>query len=557
MSARLFDDVFTFVYSYMAPSFTMEKKRREDEVTRILADLLYPGQLSKSHLKTIGTQSSWPQLIAMLDWLCQSVSIATDGDYMKILTTQGDSQGFVSHEDELNHRYQLYNQGAYIVWLNSGQNVDRDAESARLAAILGSSENTSQAVQLQQLHSENQRLLENLPPLESCQQRLAELVDQRCSLEADRDRLRQHAENLAELNREKQCEADGLVGQRYQIKQRVQLARDRVDQLKRRINNQEMSSADVERISRQCADIRAEVVQTSRETADLCEEISATEMAMSECRSRLDNQYRQLSSRMTSACHQLQLNNVSPAAANVSQLLQLRLRGTPDNMTAQLKEAEQLLQCIRRDILRSQTALETTNMQLEKQLRELRAAAGHSQLRQFQLESKLRRIEDQERSDRRGASDKQSQLEQQLVQVNDKIVELQRGQQNFEAEIEEKRARLINSTEEHNKQVEEFQLDLEKRKDELANRLMLALDYKSQLESTLSTFTEHLLSLSEQHQQSVSARFSQLVEEVGSVLGDEQLQALLKQSDLQPAAVSAVANRTVDVDIRHLSILDG
>ncbi|KAF0302067.1 Kinetochore protein NDC80 [Amphibalanus amphitrite] len=53
-TGREFDDIFAFIYGFLHPGFTLAQKKRDEVVLAKMKMLGYPGQITKSHLITIG-----------------------------------------------------------------------------------------------------------------------------------------------------------------------------------------------------------------------------------------------------------------------------------------------------------------------------------------------------------------------------------------------------------------------------------------------------------------------------------------------------------------------
>lgn len=59
------------------PLGTNAQKKFEDEVVPALKVMLYPfaESITKSHLQSIGSQQSWPNMLAMLHWLVMIIEV--------------------------------------------------------------------------------------------------------------------------------------------------------------------------------------------------------------------------------------------------------------------------------------------------------------------------------------------------------------------------------------------------------------------------------------------------------------------------------------------------
>ncbi|CAK9027357.1 unnamed protein product [Durusdinium trenchii] len=73
-STKEFYDVFRFLISQLDPQLEVEGKM-EDEVPAIMRRLKYPVEVNRSKLQAISGPNTWPQLLAVLDWLTVLVRI--------------------------------------------------------------------------------------------------------------------------------------------------------------------------------------------------------------------------------------------------------------------------------------------------------------------------------------------------------------------------------------------------------------------------------------------------------------------------------------------------
>lgn len=76
-STKEFYDVFRFLISQLDPQLEVEGKM-EDEVPAIMRRLKYPVEVNRSKLQAISGPNTWPQLLAVLDWLTMLVRINDD-----------------------------------------------------------------------------------------------------------------------------------------------------------------------------------------------------------------------------------------------------------------------------------------------------------------------------------------------------------------------------------------------------------------------------------------------------------------------------------------------
>ncbi|KAJ2777974.1 kinetochore-associated Ndc80 complex subunit ndc80 [Coemansia javaensis] len=118
-----FEAIFKFLYAQLDPRFTYVKKF-EEEALQVLRGIHYPyvSNISKSHIYSAGSMSTWPGLLAMLLWLveliecvAQMVPQDSSGGGMGRGADAGDSAQFVDRV------FFDYLAQAYPVWLDVGE----------------------------------------------------------------------------------------------------------------------------------------------------------------------------------------------------------------------------------------------------------------------------------------------------------------------------------------------------------------------------------------------------------------------------------------------------
>ena len=77
-SAKEFANIFNFFYSILDPSLTKNKlpdSNFEEAVVTTMKSLGYPGNMTKSHFKTMGSLHSFPTVLGVIAFLCDLARI--------------------------------------------------------------------------------------------------------------------------------------------------------------------------------------------------------------------------------------------------------------------------------------------------------------------------------------------------------------------------------------------------------------------------------------------------------------------------------------------------
>ncbi|CAI5988828.1 unnamed protein product [Closterium sp. NIES-65] len=97
-SGKLFIKIFEFVMKQMDPKFKYGNKP-EDDILEVMKGLHYPYNLSRSSLQQAGTPHTWPPLLAMLNWLVQTLNFidaTSDPGAMPAQLASSTARGFES-----------------------------------------------------------------------------------------------------------------------------------------------------------------------------------------------------------------------------------------------------------------------------------------------------------------------------------------------------------------------------------------------------------------------------------------------------------------------------
>ncbi|KAJ1727543.1 kinetochore-associated Ndc80 complex subunit ndc80 [Coemansia biformis] len=197
-----FQNIFKFLYAQLDPRYTYVKKF-EEEAIQILRGIHYPyvSNISKSHIYSAGSMSTWPGLLAMLMWLVELIECVTQ---MSPQEVDVNSPEFKDSAQFVDRVFFDYLSQAYPVWLDSGdeppelegvlarqfelknaslisetEDVERRLAEAR-AELDGLVSNESPRVLLEQEHSElladKQKYETYIQRLESRHQRMVDVV---------------------------------------------------------------------------------------------------------------------------------------------------------------------------------------------------------------------------------------------------------------------------------------------------------------------------------------------------------------------------------------------
>jgi SMC interacting uncharacterized protein involved in chromosome segregation len=279
-----FFDIFKFLIAQLDPQFEIDGKI-EDEVPIIMRRLRYPVEVNRSKLQSICGPNTWPQLLAVLDWLialiqvndsligpvaeCKLGLFNSDSDcesdhhllrtlhenYLQFLSGQDDS----SVEERLK---QIYEDRIIAV----------QSEVDRLQEQMGSME-----TQVQDYRAEHDRLLE------------VQAAPRQLELEADRLRGIIQAQDARAQRAEE--ESVRIEVEDQALLKDIEDLEGKTGQLQEQVASQAYSKKDIERLKYERAHLRRmlEDLKIDTEKADQkIWELGIEESRLEECISRTD-----------------------------------------------------------------------------------------------------------------------------------------------------------------------------------------------------------------------------------------------------------------------------
>ncbi|XP_037080172.1 centrosomal protein of 131 kDa-like [Pollicipes pollicipes] len=247
-----------------------------------------------------------------------------------------------------------------------------------------------------------------------------------------------------------------------------------------------MSADDVARIAQQRTDLQKQMDGCQEEIAQTTERNDALEIELSRSQAQLEAAARQLNAELSSLSARL------PAVDG----LQLRLRGTPEQQLQDLAVAERAAEAAERAARHEQERLMTTALQQEKVARDLRGGLEKERQEHFHLESRLRRLEEEEAAERAQLEQQHAQLDTAIAEMEGRLTEVTQEIQQLDvaglsARCDALSRQLIEDTKTREK-------ELERRRREVAEGAALALEFRRAVEDDLEEVTRKVRAMTEQ-----------------------------------------------------------
>ncbi|XP_051797492.1 kinetochore protein NDC80 homolog [Acanthochromis polyacanthus] len=287
-STKEFVKMFEFIYQQLDPTFEMPKSKVEEEIPALLKALRYPFVLSKSSMYSVGAPHTWPQALAALIWLIDSVKIYRNLSRQDLLSSDFCKDGGSMEEgaeynklflDHTAETYSKFMQGqdtfeeedeAFLTKLKTLYNVDE----ALLASMEEKHRMLSKEVEQLEEESQTDRLMSKRMEKDKLQADLKKLQSYRSSLETFQASLEKKASELED-------ELDTTVSHLETLKHE----RNEVQHL---LQKQKFTPADLERITREKRELQQTISSLSKSLEDAEQHKWNEEMAFAKVKEKAE-----------------------------------------------------------------------------------------------------------------------------------------------------------------------------------------------------------------------------------------------------------------------------
>lgn len=234
-----FECIFQFLYRILDPHMEWSNKF-EDDVILIFKRLRYPFEVKKSALHAVGSPQYWPQLLAALSWLLETIKYALAAEQ------EAGSNDFLTEEDP-NHddgeklTYQ-YLQTAYRSFL-----AGEDEQPVEDFFGPHYAEKQRQIAQeVAKLQSAKQLLDSQLSQLQSGESLLTSISKRRDDFRTDVDKFNKYIDQLTERRTYLNDSKHNLLAEESSCAAEAEHLRGQKAGLNEQIRNQTVSAADVQ-----------------------------------------------------------------------------------------------------------------------------------------------------------------------------------------------------------------------------------------------------------------------------------------------------------------------
>eukprot|EP00440_Ansanella_granifera_P027327 gb/GFBE01029681.1/.p1 GENE.gb/GFBE01029681.1/~~gb/GFBE01029681.1/.p1 ORF type:complete len:615 (+),score=199.97 gb/GFBE01029681.1/:1-1845(+) len=242
-STREFYDVFRFLIAQLDPQLEVEG-RMEDEVPAIMRRLKYPVEVNRSKLQAISGPNTWPQLLAVLDWLAVLVRINDDlieplAACQLGLADMGDDERDVSEHRLLRSLHENY------LGFLSGKDDSGDEERLRQIYTERIDALRAEIERLEKQHEDNEQRLQDF---HNEHERLIDLQKQPAQYEIEADRLRGIIQAQEHKVQTIEDETSRKEAEEAEQQAEIEELQEKRQQLAEQVESQAYSKRDIERL---------------------------------------------------------------------------------------------------------------------------------------------------------------------------------------------------------------------------------------------------------------------------------------------------------------------
>lgn len=241
-STKEFFDVFKFIINLLDPQLEIDGAI-EHEVPLIMRRLHYPVEVNKSKLQAISGPTTWPQLLAMLDWLVRLVQMQEEL-VQPVASCQLALPGIDSDVAEGDHNLLRTIQDNYCQYL-AGSSEDSHVE--RLQEVY---QERIRALQdeIYRIEEQHTEMAQRLRDFDLEHDRLLEIQSAPKQLEMEAERLRGLLQNHCANQKRMEDDIASANEEEKALLQDLEALRASEQQLQSQVDNQPYSKKDIERL---------------------------------------------------------------------------------------------------------------------------------------------------------------------------------------------------------------------------------------------------------------------------------------------------------------------
>ncbi|XP_023137923.1 kinetochore protein NDC80 homolog isoform X1 [Amphiprion ocellaris] len=267
-STKEFVKMFEFIYRQLDPTFEMPNSKVEEEIPALLKALRYPFVLSKSSMYSVGAPHTWPQALAALVWLIDTVKI--NWSLMKqdlLFSDFCEDSDSIEEGAEYNKLFLDYTAETYSKFMQGDDTFEEEDEAflTKLKKLYNVDE--AMLVSMEEKHRMLSKEVEQLEK-ESQTDRLMTKRMEKMKLQADLKKLQSYRSSLETFEANLEKKASELDDELDTTVSHLETLKHERNELQHLLQNQKFTPADVERINREKRELQQTISSLSKSLED-------------------------------------------------------------------------------------------------------------------------------------------------------------------------------------------------------------------------------------------------------------------------------------------------
>jgi len=298
LTTKEFVAVFNFIYSYIDPKTesVLPSVRFEEDIMRLLKDLDYPGNLSRSNFLTMGSLHSYPTVLGSLSYVCDLAVL-----FKKVLCPNVVALGFPNRDEmgftldrETKEKIHLEHHLNCNIEFNQGADTFPDQ-----LEVLRENLMENQGVDMERLRNvqhQKDLLEKELELYEGRENRKDFLSDKKLKVQSDILKMTDYLEKLGRLNQDKVLEVESKKRAVYEEEDKLKGIEEKVGELRLNCEQKTVSSLEAEKNKLLINEKERQVENAKQDMEEVEKEVWQKEIQASRCSEGLDNFAKQVNS---------------------------------------------------------------------------------------------------------------------------------------------------------------------------------------------------------------------------------------------------------------------
>ncbi len=315
-SSKDFNSIVTFLFRKIDPSFNDGTCKFEDEVASAFKALGYPFNISKTALYAVGSPHTWPGLLAAITWLIELLNYDNAATQQPNVDLGEDVAAIERSQDRLFYDYLAV---AYDAFLAADDEQYELLEEKLINELNGKTSGID--AEYQRICADNDDIVRSIEELREKSALLPELQKREEDLASDLEKfhelIAQLKEHKAALEKKVESRSSELEEQQVQLND----VTSRVQELEGRVQRQDLSAEDVERMSLERAKVEDGLEKAAAQRAEKSRALYDAKQELSGILEQLENTARSFSSKATQLKLDLEITVEVEKAAESEQAL--------------------------------------------------------------------------------------------------------------------------------------------------------------------------------------------------------------------------------------------